>query len=582
MAQTALYRKWRPQNFATIVGQKAIVTTLKNAVRDDRMTHAYLFSGPRGTGKTSTARIFAKAINCTDLQEGEPCNRCRTCLNITQGTELDVIEIDAASQTGVENIRDLIEQLHFVPLEVRKKVVVIDEVHMLSTSSFNALLKTLEEPPEHVIFILATTEMHKILPTIVSRCQRFEFKRIGVLEQIDHLRHVCEQEQIGTNEEALRYLARLSDGGMRDALSLLDQTLAFAGRNIDVHDIISVTGGLQFDQYSIFFDALTGRDVSRMLELVGQWLEQGKNAGQTLHNLIEFLRDMLVYKLLPNSGRTQSLFGDEEWQAKIRDFSVERIYQSLNVLSEFISEIKYAAHPQTVLELALIKMCAANDSSAVTSGATSDDVKLLQQKVQQLELQLQQLGKELKAVQSQPSTSKSFLRNEPTINPPASPAILVTSNLKEFANSQNSQMTKKYRLDWPRVMNAIKDESVPLHAWLKEGHPVSFLETAVLVVFNTPIHCETTNKPQNKALLEQKIEVIYGHPMKVTAIQQSDWNKAASTGEPVSAEPLDMVAEVLDDKGRQPEWVREALDMFGESLVEINHENKGASTNEQH
>jgi DNA polymerase-3 subunit gamma/tau len=252
------------------------------------------------------------------------------------------------------------------------------------------------------------------------------------------------------------------------------------------------------------------------------------------------------------------------------------------VLSEFISEMKFAAHPQSVLELALIKMCATNEAPTASAGASSDEVKLLQQKVHQLEIQVQQLGKELKNAQSQAPASKSFLRSEPATQPIVAPLMSVDGRRQQFVEAEHSQMTKKYRVDWPRVMNAVKEASVPLHAWLKEGKPISFLEDAVLIVFNTPIHCETTNKAHNKAILEEKLLEIYGHPLKVTAIQQIEWNKYVANGQQEVAEPLQMVAEAIDEKDKQPTWVREALNMFGESLVEIKHDDKGDPSNEQH
>lgn len=590
MAQTALYRKWRPQNFATIVGQTAIVTTLRNAVREQRTAHAYLFSGPRGTGKTSTARILAKALNCLDVRDGEPCNQCRMCEQITQGAELDVIEIDAASQTGVDNMRELTDKLDFVPLEVRVKVVIIDEVHMLSTASFNALLKTLEEPPGHAVFILATTEMHKVLPTIVSRCQRFEFKRITLNEQIEHLRYICQQEQIEITEDALQYLARLSDGGMRDALSLLDQTIAFAGRALTVSDFIEVTGGLQLDQYGRFFDALLEKNIPHILELVENWLRIGKNPSQMLHNLIEFFRDLLVFKLIPDSKHAPVLFAEPQWTERLEQFSVQRIHESLKTLSEFIAEMRYAAHPQTILELAIIKLCAGDEFRTSPSGH-SEDVLALAQKIHSLENQVQHLENELSMLNAKwQQMSSADRRHSSGLSSGSSggfglerqPVVAVefdSQKLQAFFSSQNSQLTKKYQLDWPKVMAKIKQESVSLHAWIKDGKPEAFLDDAVLLVFQSPIHCETTNKPPNKKMFESKLEEVYGHPLKIVAIQHAEWKKtvAQQTVEHApqqaqSPEPLQLEQQSEQPGDDRPPWVAEAIELFGEQLVQLKTE----------
>jgi DNA polymerase-3 subunit gamma/tau len=579
MSQTALYRKWRPQSFSTIVGQKAIVTTLRNAVKEQRTAHAYIFSGPRGTGKTSTARILAKAINCVNLMDGEPCNQCLPCMHITQGSELDVIEIDAASQTGVDNIRELTEQLNFVPVDVRKKVVIIDEVHMLSGASFNALLKTLEEPPEHVLFILATTEMHKIIPTVVSRCQRFEFKRISLEEQVEHLRYICRQESIEMADDAVQYLARLSDGGMRDALSLLDQTIAFAGRTITMDDLIEVTGGLPANQYLRFFQAYLTRDIAQMIQFVQEWVAAGKNAAQILHNCIEFFRDVLIFKLIPDSKNITFAFSGIEWQTQLQSLTVDDLYRAIKTLSDFVLEIKYAAHPQTVLELAFIKLCA-DSGETVRSENPSTDVQMLTQKIHQLETQLHQLSNQLQTYQGQIKASgskppsKSSLHERATISTTRS---LTDSQIQNLSAARNSQMTKKYQLDWPKVMARVKEASVSLHAWLKEGQPVAFVEDAVLLVFNTPIHCETTNKPDNKSFFEQRIAEVYGHPLKIVAIQQFEWKKI--TDEPTEAETLKMESETIHTES-QPPWIEEAIQLFGEQLVEIKTTTKGDTKNE--
>jgi len=302
MAHLALYRAWRPQTFKDMVGQQHIVQTLQNAIREDRLSHAYLFSGPRGTGKTSAAKILAKAVNCEHGPSPEPCNQCSQCERITSGSVMDVIEIDAASNRGVEEIRDIRDKVKYSPTEVRRKVYIIDEVHMLTTEAFNALLKTLEEPPGHVMFVLATTEPHKLPPTIISRCQRFDFRRVSLEEQAGRLREICTEEQITAEEAALQYIARLSDGGMRDALSLLDQISSFTGGQVSLEQAIEATGGLPSEQFARLAVAIREHDASKVLLEIDEMMKAGKSADKCLEQLMHYFRDLLLSQLAPEAG----------------------------------------------------------------------------------------------------------------------------------------------------------------------------------------------------------------------------------------------------------------------------------------
>ena len=296
MAYQALYRKWRPQKFEDMVGQTAVTKTLKNAIIHHKTSHAYLFTGPRGTGKTSAAKIFAKAINCLNPKDGEPCNDCLLCKGITEGTIGDVIEIDAASNNGVEEIRDIRDKARYAPTQATYKVYIIDEVHMLSTGAFNALLKTLEEPPKNVIFILATTEPHKIPATIISRTQRFDFRRITNDEIIQRLRYILEQEEIAYEEEALSVIARCANGGMRDALSLLDQVISFSDDKVSFEQAIQVSGSLTDDLIIEFVRLLTQQQAQAALLQLQDLLLLGKEASRLIEEWLEFSRDLLVAK----------------------------------------------------------------------------------------------------------------------------------------------------------------------------------------------------------------------------------------------------------------------------------------------
>ncbi|HEY8529241.1 MAG TPA: DNA polymerase III subunit gamma/tau [Paenibacillaceae bacterium] len=372
MGHIALYRTWRPQAFRDMVGQQHIVQTLQNAIREERLSHAYLFSGPRGTGKTSAAKILAKAINCERGPAPEPCNECPACRGITAGTVMDVVEIDAASNRGIDEIREIRDKVRYAPTEVRRKVYIIDEVHMLTAEAFNALLKTLEEPPRHALFVLATTEPHRVPATIVSRCQRFEFRRVSAAEQAARMREICRHEGIEAEDEALEYIARLSDGGMRDALSLLDQIASFTGGKVTLRDAVEITGGLQDEQFARLAAAVRDGDAGAALREAEALMRAGKNPERCLELIMRDFRDLLLMRLAPGAvspeggasgtGRLGELAGA---------FSVERLFSIIETLNRYLVDMKYAAHPQTMFELALLKLCAETERLADGEPAAS-------------------------------------------------------------------------------------------------------------------------------------------------------------------------------------------------------------------
>ena len=360
MSYTALYRKFRPAEFDEVKGQEHIVTTLRNQIKTDRIGHAYLFCGTRGTGKTTIAKILAKAVNCENPVDGSPCNQCAMCQKINSQTSMNVIEIDAASNNGVGNIRDIIEEVQYSPTEGRFKVYIIDEVHMLSTGAFNALLKTLEEPPEYVIFILATTEAHKIPITILSRCQRYDFKRITIDTIENRLRELVDKERVDAEEKALRYIAKVADGSMRDALSLLDQCIAFyLGQTLTYDRALEVLGAVDTAVYSRMFRCVAEYDAVGCLELVDEMMVSGRDLSQFVNEFVWYLRNLL---LIGTSAQGENLVDVSSEQLVLLEeeskmLPADVLIRYIRILSELSNQIRYAVQKRVMVEVALIKLC---------------------------------------------------------------------------------------------------------------------------------------------------------------------------------------------------------------------------------
>ena len=609
MAHIALYRAWRPQAFRDMVGQQHIVQTLQNAIREDRLSHAYLFSGPRGTGKTSAARLLAKAINCERGPAPEPCNECETCRRIAAGAVMDVVEIDAASNRGVEEIRDIRDKVKYAPTEVRRKVYIIDEVHMLTTEAFNALLKTLEEPPGHAMFLLATTEPHRLPPTIVSRCQRFEFRRVSLEEQVDRLADICREEQIEAEPEALRYIARLSDGGMRDALSLLDQISSFTGGRVLLREAVDATGGLPSEQFERLAAAIREGDAAAVLREVDDMMRAGKSADKCLEQLMHYFRDLLVARLAPQAAASSGRVADPaELREKAEGFSRERLFAIVDLLNRYQSEMKYAAHPRTMFEVALLKLCAADapaaavdaakpqaeSGGAAAASAGEEPLRRLQQQVAALERKLEELQRGAAAA-SPPAggagrapgrtagsggggaAGGGWARGASAAagSASAAPARAPRSRLKldAFLAAQGSPETQQVLGKWPQTLQRVKEERVTVHAWLVDGEPVSYANDTVLVAFRNTIHRETTEKPANKQVIEGVLSSLLGRPTQLATLTRREWQEAlaqGAAGDRKEAAPEELRLEP-DDGGEPPRdaVVDEALRLFGEDLVVI-------------
>ena len=360
MAYQALYRKFRPQEFEDVKGQEHIVTTFKNQIKADRIGHAYLFCGTRGTGKTTVAKIFAKAVNCENPIDGSPCGTCPSCQAIAAGTSMNVIEIDAASNNGVDNIRQIREEVTYRPTEGKYKVYIIDEVHMLSAGAFNALLKTLEEPPSYVIFVLATTEAHKIPITILSRCQRYDFHRITIDTIAARLMDLMEQEQIDVEEKAIRYVAKAGDGSMRDALSLLDQCIAFhLGEKLTYENVLEVLGAVDTEVFSRLLRQIIDKNVAGAIGTLDELVDEGRELGQLVADFTWYLRNLLLIQSSDDMEDVLDMSKDnlEALKEEAKLISSEVLMRYIRVFSELGNQVKYASQKRIVIEIAIIKLC---------------------------------------------------------------------------------------------------------------------------------------------------------------------------------------------------------------------------------
>lgn len=494
---------------------------------------------------------------------------------------MDVVEIDAASNRGVEEIRDIRDKVKFAPTEVRQKVYIIDEVHMLTTEAFNALLKTLEEPPGQVMFILATTEPHKIPATIISRCQRFDFRRVSLDEQISRLDYICRQEGVDIEQEALQYIARLSQGGMRDAVSLLDQISSFSGDKVTYEDIVAMTGGVAADQFKKLSGLIRERRIGEALQLVEQFLQAGKSPDKCVESLMHYFRDLLLIKMVPDSlASTERILDPASFAETAASFSREELFESIEVLNRYHGEMKYSSQPQILFEIAVMKLChlqgqeapspQASPSSPVSAGQ-GEDWAVLKRKVEQLEQTLSRL-----MASSPAPASGQVTTPEPASRGPAGqfgarrsgPAIRKPSvNLEAFIRDQESPLFKQALSKWSQILALVKEMKITVHAWLVDGEPVSLSNDQLLLAFKSAMHRETTEKPANKQLIEQAIQQVLGHPLQLVAVMNQEW-KDALAEEPEAVEEMKLEPD-KEQQGSKSPWVDEAIQLFGEDLVKI-------------
>ena len=569
MAYQALYRKWRPQKFEDMVGQNAVTKTLKNAIIHHKTSHAYLFTGPRGTGKTSAAKIFAKAINCLNPQDGEPCNECLLCKGITEGTIGDVIEIDAASNNGVEEIRDIRDKARYAPTQATYKVYIIDEVHMLSTGAFNALLKTLEEPPKNVIFILATTEPHKIPATIISRTQRFDFRRITNDEIIQRLRYILEQEEIAYEEEALSVIARCANGGMRDALSLLDQVISFSDDKVSFEQAIQVSGSLTDDLMIEFVRLLTQQQAQAALLQLQDLLLLGKEASRLIEEWLEFSRDLLVAK------QTGDMIGRSEAFVEFaKEVEEAFLYRFMDALNQTQQEMRFTTKPTISLEVFTIKM--AQPVVAVAQQAAPTN----QEYVSQLEQQLQSLQQQM----SQLLQGQGVVTPKKATSTPQAKASMYKPNIGEVYKVLDAATRKDLifiRELWGDLLQML---STTQRALLKASEPVAASPNGFVLKFDYEILCQ---RAQESVELHEDIarhcQALAQYPGNFVSVTGEQWvqirqdylrdkkEKQESEGVTHATEMEEQPTDE-EEKNEVEQLVQNTIDLFGEEIVHISEE----------
>lgn len=560
MGYQALYRVWRPQQFIDVVGQEHVTTTLQNALMQQKVSHAYLFSGPRGTGKTSAAKILAKAVNCEQAPTSEPCNKCAACLGITDGSISDVIEIDAASNNGVEEIRDIRDKVKYTPNAVTYKVYIIDEVHMLSQGAFNALLKTLEEPPKHVIFILATTEPHKIPLTIISRCQRFDFKRIQPQDIVGRMSQIIAETGTSVNEQALHLIARAAEGGMRDALSLLDQAISFSSDEVTLEDALTVTGSVSQAFLGRLAKAIYEKDVAEALQVLDELLSMGKDPTRFIEDMIFFFRDLLLYQMAPGlAGSFDRVLIDPEFENLVKTINSDQIYVIIESFNKTQQEMKWTNHPRIFLEVSLVKLCH-REQAAEVSGT---HIEQLQHKVEDLERQLQELKeKGLTAVPAaaQPTQQKTQRINKKSYKAPVGKIHLI---LREATKPDLNRVKSK----WGEVLEQLGVQNLKsLAALFNEAEPVAASSTAFVLKFKYDIHCQMTM--ENSRFLEAIASImqqVTGHRLELAGVPESQW--AQIREEFISTQQMDGTSEV-ETKEEDP-FIAEARKLVGDDLLEI-------------
>lgn len=518
MAYTALYREWRPSVFKDVVGQKHITITLKNQIKNERIAHAYLFCGTRGTGKTSTAKILAKAVNCLDLRDGEPCNECEMCKKINSNMLIDIEELDAASNNSVDNIRSITEEVYYPPREAKYKVYIMDEVHMLSTGAVNAFLKTLEEPPSNVIFILATTDPQKLPITILSRCQRFDFKRIKSEEIFERLRYIVNEQGFFADDNSLRLISRISDGAMRDALGVLDQVISTGNGKVEYQDVVSMLGLITNENLIKMTDAIIKKDIEECVKIIEEIIFSGKDSNNIIKDLILHMRNLLIIKVSQNPYEVLDMSEEnidllKEQSEKIR---VEEIMRFIRILQEAEEQSKWVKQSRVYLELAIIKMCKIEYD-------TSKEIIL--SRLNMLEESMK--SAEIRVACETITSSKSKYKNEVKTHD-----IMKSNKSKEIKDKSTIRPTEQFNLDskvnidmvrkyWKDILETFKGKRLMvIYASLMTAVPLKCINGEITLMYSKEyaFNKQRLDKEDNRQMVQNIFSQVLKDKVRIKYI----------------------------------------------------------------
>ncbi len=558
MSHQAIYRKFRPKIFDDVLGQEHVTRTLKNQILSDNIAHAYLFSGIRGTGKTSTAKIFSRAVNCLNNHDGNPCNQCEICRSILDETNMDVIEMDAASNNGVEDIRELRDKVKFLPVKSRYKVYIIDEVHMLSKGAFNALLKTLEEPPEHLLFILATTEPQKIPATILSRCQRFDLKRINSGVIVESMKNICDEIGIGYEEKALKLIAANSEGAMRDAQSILDRCLAFNDDKVDYDTVINLLGTVNYQVVLEAAGYILDRDIKNAMVIVDNILNMGKEIAFFLDELIICFRNMLIIKTTKSTENILRISEDEAEELKGASgrASVDELVGIIEALSTTQSECKRALNPRVLLETKLIKMLYTVNNL---------DINELVSRVAEIENKIKNNSFVNVAQQPIPDMRKTAVKTEkPTARTVKTsenayenkqPTEQPVQKVKQFENKSDEAIFNAVINGWQNILRTVRSENAGLQAIIRESKLSEVVNKKLIFEFDPKFtfHISAANQPKNRQKFKEVLDGFLNENCEVEFIMKKEEN---------STKPKQTIEDVYED----------VISQFGEEIVEFKQE----------
>lgn len=594
MSYTALYRSMRPQSFADVVGQIHIVRTVQNALTHERLSHAYLFCGPRGTGKTSIAKIIAKAVNCVDYPSPEPCNICSNCVTITKGANADVFEIDAASNNGVDEIREIRDKVKYAPTTGRFKVYIIDEVHMLSTGAFNALLKTLEEPPSHVIFILATTEPHKIPATIISRCQRFDFKQISTKEIEDHLAKILTDQGVGYQPEAVSQVAVLAEGGMRDALSLLDQVISYAEDQVTLEDVHAISGTVAHDQLLAMITGIQEEDYGTLTRQVQALLQSGKEPARILEGLLTLYRDLLMYqKVGADHFPSELLISNPAFKEAAGGIPSPQVVDNLFKLSKLQQELRFSNHPDLMLEVGLLGLGEKSQTAPAGNHAANEIAELRQE--------IASLRKSLKLLEQQPVKEGKVIRQEgpqykmeffpekkADLKLPPKPEAITLPPITESGDLaiedillEASHGAKNAILEkWQTLSPTLMPEHKEVIAFLMGGKVEAASDKGFILVYRNKLMCDRLYWDDNRETAHRLTAYLFGRPYPFIPITEAFWLQQRQSfieqkkqglaprleRYQYNPKPQNVVSD-LNKAAAQEGYLGQLVDLYGEELV---------------